>query len=96
MITRDATGIYRTYLSTLSFWRETPKAREPLLWTNQQTTNDQLTAEEWKYSRHSARQRWHPTNNLLEVWQHLAIFGGRSIGAIVEVLLMIVVNWQLS
>jgi hypothetical protein len=56
-----------------SFWGETPKAREPLLWTHQ-LTNNQLTPEELKYSRHSARWRQRPTNNLLEVWQNSAIF----------------------
>ncbi len=55
-----------------------------------QPTNDQLTAEDLKYSRHSARRLRRATNNLLEV------FGGRSIGATVEALLTIVVNWQLS
>jgi hypothetical protein len=67
------------------------KAREPLFWTDRQPT-----AEELKYSCNRARQRQRPTNNLLKVWQNLAIFGGRPIGAAVETLLTIVVNQQSS
>jgi hypothetical protein len=48
------------------------------------------------HSRDRARQHQRPTNNLLEVWQNLAIFGGRSIGGIVEALLTKVVNRQSS
>jgi hypothetical protein len=43
-----------------------------------------------------ARQQQCPTNNLLEVWQNLAIFDGRPIGGAVEALLTKVVNRQLS
>jgi hypothetical protein len=32
----------------------------------------------------------------LEVWQNLAIFGGRPISGVVEALLTKVVNWQSS
>jgi hypothetical protein len=32
----------------------------------------------------------------LEVWQNVAIFGGRPIGGAFEALLTKVVNWQLS
>jgi hypothetical protein len=55
-----------------------------------------MTAEELKYSRHSAWQRQRPINNLLEVWQNSAIFGSRPISATIEALLMIVVNRQSS
>ncbi len=61
--------------------------------TDQQTT-DRLTAEELKYSHNRARRRQRPTNNLLEVWQNSAPFSGRPIGAAVEALLTIVVNWR--
>jgi hypothetical protein len=66
-----------------------PKAREPLLWTDdQQTTKtDRLTAEELKYSHNKARQRRCPSNDLLEVWQSSAPFGGRPIGTALEALL---------
>jgi hypothetical protein len=57
---------------------------------------DQLTAEESKYSHNRAQQRQHPTNNMFEVRQNLAIFGGRPIGIAIEALLTIVVNWLLS
>jgi hypothetical protein len=57
-------------------------------------TTDQLTTEKLKYSCNRAQWRQCPTNNLLEVWQNLAPFSGRPIGAAVEALLMIVVNWQ--
>ncbi len=58
---------------------------------NQQPTNDQqttnkwpqMTAEELKYSCNRARRHQRPTNNLLEVWQNPAPFGGRPIGAAV-------------
>jgi hypothetical protein len=33
---------------------------------------------------------------MFEVWQNLAIFGSRSIGGAVEVLLTKVIKWQLS
>jgi hypothetical protein len=55
-------------------------------------TNKRLTAEELNYSGDRARWHQHPTNNLLEVWQNLALFGGRPIGGIVEALLTKVVN----
>jgi hypothetical protein len=72
-----------------------PKPRNPYCGPTDQPTN-QLLAEKLKYSRD--RARWHqcPTNNLLEVWQNLAIFGGRPIGAAVEALLTIVVSLQSS
>jgi hypothetical protein len=68
------------------------------LWINQPTDQptDQLVAEELKYSRNRAWRRQRPSNNLLEVWQNLAIFGGRPIGAAVEALLTIIVNRQSS
>jgi hypothetical protein len=59
-------------------------------------TNDQLTAEELKYSHNRARWHQRPTNNLLEVLQNLAPFGGRPIGTTVEALLTKVLNQQLS
>jgi hypothetical protein len=62
--------------------------------TKDQWPTNQLTSEELKYSRNRARRHWGPTNNLLGVWQNLGIFGGRPIGAAVEALLTIVVNWQ--
>jgi hypothetical protein len=58
-------------------------------------TNKPTTAEELKYSQDRARQPLRPTNNLLEVWQNLAIFGGRLIRGTVEALLTKVVNWRL-
>jgi hypothetical protein len=64
--------------------------------TNSQRPTNQLTAEELKYSRHRARQRLRPTNNLLEVWQNLAPFGGRPINAVVEALLTKAINQQSS
>jgi hypothetical protein len=72
-----------------------PKAQEPLFWTNQRPTTNQLTAEESKYSRTRAQRCGRPTNNLLEVWQNLSPFGGRPIGAAVEALLTKIINWQL-
>ncbi len=57
---------------------------------------DQLTAEEIDYSGNRAWQHQHPTNNLLEVWQNLAPFGGRPIGGDIEVLLTKVINRQSS
>jgi hypothetical protein len=67
-----------------------------LLTGNRPTTNQQPTAEELKYSRRRAWRHQHPTNNLLEVWQNSAPFGGRPIGSAIEVLLTKVVNRQLS
>ncbi len=58
--------------------------------------SDWLVAEELKYSRNRARRHWRPSNNLLGVWQKLAIFSGRPIGAAVEALLTIIVNQRLS
>jgi hypothetical protein len=99
-----------TYL-TLSSWRETsqslgtiilfkgnlPKPGNPYCGpTNQPTNNQQLTAEELKYSRNRARQCQCPTNNLLKVWQNLAPFSGRLIGTAVEALLTKVLNRQSS
>jgi hypothetical protein len=65
------------------------------LQTNQPTTNQQV-AEELKYSHNRAQRHQHPTNNLLEVWQNSAIFGGRPIGSAIEALLTKVVNHQSS
>jgi hypothetical protein len=64
---------------------------------NQQPmTNDQQpTTEELKYSHNRARWHRHFTNNLLEVWQNSAPFGGRPIGGAVEALLTKVVNQRL-
>ncbi len=72
------------------------KPEKPYCGLTDRPTNDRLTAEEFKYSHHSARRRRHPTNNLLEVWQNSAIFGGRLIGAAVEALLTVVVNQKSS
>ncbi len=58
----------------LSFWRETPQARQHLLWTDQQPTADDI-----KYSRHRARWHGRPTNNMFKVWQNSATCGGRPI-----------------
>jgi hypothetical protein len=60
--------------------------------TDQWPTNNQPPAEELKYSRDRARQRRYPTNNMLEVWQNSAFFGGRPISGAVEALLTKVVN----
>jgi hypothetical protein len=65
--------------------------------TNQPTTNNQrLLAEELNYSGNGARRHQCPTNNLLEVWQNLAPFGGGPIGGAVEVLSTNVINCQSS
>ncbi len=77
----------------LSFWRETSQSLGTLF--VDQPTN-QLVTEELKYSCNKARRRQCPTNNLMEVWQNLAIFGGRSIGGAVEELLTKVVNRRMS
>ncbi len=61
--------------------------------TNNQQTTNRLTAEELKYSRIMARWLWCPINNLLEVGQNLAPFGGKLIGPTVEALLTKVLNW---
>jgi hypothetical protein len=74
------------------FGGKPPKAQQILLWTNQQPTNNQLTAEELKYSCHSAWRHQHPTYNMFKVWQNLAPFGGRQIGDAIEALLTKVVN----
>jgi hypothetical protein len=50
-------------------------------------TNDQPTARRFKYSRNRARRQYHPTYNMIEVWQNSASFGSRAIGGAVEVLL---------
>jgi hypothetical protein len=63
------------------------------LWTNQ-PTNQQ--PKELNYSGNRAGRHQRPTNNLLEVWQNLAPFGGRPIGGAVEALFTKVVNWQSS
>jgi hypothetical protein len=73
------------------FGGKPPKAREPYCRptnrpTYQQTTNDRLTPEELNYSGDRARRHQRPTKNILEVWQHLAPFGGRPIGGAVEAL----------
>jgi hypothetical protein len=60
----------------LSFWRETSQS----LGIVDQPTN-QMLAEELKYSHDRARRHQRPTNNLLEMWQNSAIFGGRPIGS---------------
>ncbi len=62
---------------------------------DQKLTN-QLITEGLKYSRHSARRRQCPTNNMFKVWQNLANTGGRPISTAVEVLLTKIINWQLS
>jgi hypothetical protein len=90
---------YFKMLSVNHLWRETSQSPGTLIVdqpTNQQSKNDRRTADELKYSRHSARRCQCPTNNLLEVWQNLAIFGGRPISGAVEVLLTKVINRQLS
>jgi hypothetical protein len=75
----------------------TTNNQQPTTNNQQPTTNNQQPAtEELKYSRNRARRHQCPTNNLLKVWQSLAPFGGRPIGAAVEVLLAIVLIWQLS
>jgi hypothetical protein len=55
-----------------------------------------LTAEELKYSRDTAQWCRHPTNNMFEVGQNSAPFGGRPIGGAVEALLTKVVNRRAS
>jgi hypothetical protein len=78
----------------LSFWRET--SQSPGTFIVDQPTNDRPLAEELKYSCTRAWQHQHPTNNLLEVWKNVAIFGGRWIGGAVEVLLIKVINRRSS
>jgi hypothetical protein len=56
------------------------------------TNNQQLATEELKNSHNRARRSQHPTNNLLEVGQNLAPFGGRPIGTAVEALLTKILN----
>jgi hypothetical protein len=78
-----------------------PKAWEPSLWPVDQqqrteTKDQQLTAEELKYSSNRAWHHPHPTNKMLEVWQNSAIFGGRPISSAVEVLLTKVVSQESS
>jgi hypothetical protein len=58
--------------------------------------NKRPTAEELNYTSNRARRHQLPSNNLLEVWQNLAPFGGRPIGGTVEALLTKVINRQLS
>jgi hypothetical protein len=65
----------------LSFWREPPKAWQPLF-----PATDRPVAEELKYSRNRALRHPCATKNLLEVWQNLAIFYGRPIGGAIETL----------
>jgi hypothetical protein len=60
------------------------------------TNNQWPTAEELKYSHDRAQLHGHPTNNLLEVQQNLAPFGGRPMGSAIEALLIKVINWQSS
>jgi hypothetical protein len=56
-------------------------------------TNNRPTAEEQlNYSGDRARRHQRLTNNLLEVWQNSAIFGGRPIGGAIEALLTKVVT----
>jgi hypothetical protein len=55
-------------------------------------TYDQPTTEELKFSHDRAWRHPGASKNLLEEWQNLAIFGGRSIGGAFEVLLTKVVN----
>ncbi len=90
---RSSTLTTRPALNGHPFRGKPPKAREPFLWMDQPTTNDQqLTAEELNYSGDRAWQHQRPTNNLLEVCKNLAIFGGRPIGTAVEALLTKVVK----
>ncbi len=90
-----AGGVECSYF--LSFWRETSQRPGTfiLLEGNLPKPGNQLHTEELKYSRDRAWRHRHPTNNLLEVWQNFAIFGGRPIGAAVEAMLSIVVNPRL-
>jgi hypothetical protein len=60
------------------------------------TNNQQPLTEELKYSHHSAQQHQCPTNNMVKVWQNLALFDGRPIGGAVEALLTKVITRQLS
>ncbi len=57
-------------------------------------TNQQLVAEEYKYSWDRAWRRRCPTNNMIEVWQILVPFSGRPIGSTIEALLTKVINWR--
>jgi hypothetical protein len=71
------------------------KPRNPYLQPTDQLADqatNQPATDELNYSHHMAQRHQCPTKNLLEVWQNLAIFGSRPIGAAVEVLLTKVVN----
>jgi hypothetical protein len=63
---------------------------------NQRPTTGRLTIEELNYSCNRAWRRGRLSNNLVEVWQNLAPFGGRLIDATVEALLTKVLNRQSS
>jgi hypothetical protein len=57
-------------------------------------TVNQPDVDKLKYSCNRAWRRQRPTNNMFEMWQNSAPFGGRPIGGAVEALLTKVVNWQ--
>ncbi len=73
-----------------------PKPGNPYCGPTDQQPTDWPLAEESKYSLDRARRCQCPTNNLLEVRQNLANFGGRPIGGTVETLLTKVVNRRSS
>jgi hypothetical protein len=75
----------------LSVWRETSQSLATLI-VDRPTNNQRSTIEDLKYNRYKARWRQHTTNNKFELWQNLALFGGRPIGSAVEALLTKVVN----
>ncbi len=71
-----------------------PKLGNPYcgLTNNQRTMTNQLTTEEFKFGNNRTRRCWHLTNKMMEVWQNLAPFSSRPIGATVEELLIKVLN----
>jgi hypothetical protein len=72
--------------------QQCPTTNQPTDQPNDQPTN-RPTTEELKYTHHRAQRLQHPTNNMVEVWQKLAPFGGTPTSGAVEVLLTKVVNW---
>ena len=52
---------------TLSFWRETPKARAPLFWTKQPTTNQHTTNDRKNTTTIVPTARCRPAASILKV-----------------------------
>jgi hypothetical protein len=78
-----------------SFGEKLLKPGNPYFGPTNPTIN-QPTTEELNYNSNRAWGCPGATNNLLEVWQNSATFGGRPIGTAVKALLTKVINWQSS